>query len=98
MFQRISIEQAHEIIEQKDPVIFDIRDEHSFAQSHINGAKHVKPQSLADACSEVSLEQAIIVYCYHGNSSQMLAHYLSDVGFTQVFSMDGGFEAWKNKY
>lgn len=98
MFQRISIEQAHEIIEQKNPVIFDIRDEHSFTQSHINGAKWINSENLANACNEITAEQTIIVYCYHGNSSQMLAKYLGDTGFNQVFSMDGGFEAWKNKY
>jgi len=40
----------------------------------------------------------LIVYCYHGNSSKSAAHYFCENGFTQVYSMDGGFEAWRLKY
>jgi len=36
-----------------------------------------------------------IIYCYKGISSQKLAHYLSTQGFENAYSVDGGFEDWK---
>ena len=44
---------------------------------------------------EVEFEQAILVMCYHGISSQGAAQYLINQGYEQVYSVDGGFEAWQ---
>jgi thiosulfate sulfurtransferase len=40
----------------------------------------------------------LIVYCYHGNSSQGAANYFDGLGFKEVYSVDGGYEAWRSKY
>jgi len=39
-----------------------------------------------------------VVVCYHGNSSQQAAQFFAGEGFNDVYSMDGGFEAWKLQY
>ena len=39
----------------------------------------------------------IIVYCYHGNSSQKAAQLLINFGFLNVYSLNGGYEEWKTK-
>ena len=36
--------------------------------------------------------------CYHGNSSQSAAAYLVGQGFSEVYSVDGGFELWRATY
>ena len=41
--------------------------------------------------------QSIIVCCYHGNSSQRAAQFLTDRGFKNVYSLNGGYEQWKSK-
>jgi thiosulfate sulfurtransferase len=38
------------------------------------------------------------VVCYHGNSSQSAAAYLVSQGFSEVYSLDGGFELWRTTY
>ena len=43
-------------------------------------------------------EVITIVTCYHGNSSQSAAAYLVSQGFTDVYSLDGGFELWHARY
>ena len=39
--------------------------------------------------------QPVLVYCYRGNSSQRVAAYLTEQGYTDVYSLQGGFEAWR---
>jgi thiosulfate sulfurtransferase len=39
----------------------------------------------------------VIVCCYHGVSSQQAAQFLIHQGFENVYSMDGGFEAWRKE-
>ena len=43
-------------------------------------------------------EQAVVVYCYHGNSSLGATAFLIENGFKNVASMSGGFEAWRQVY
>lgn len=37
----------------------------------------------------------MIIYCYHGHSSEHLAEMFADFGFKNVFSLQGGFELWQ---
>jgi len=39
----------------------------------------------------------VLIYCYHGNSSQPAANFFIQQGFKNVYSMDGGYNDWKKK-
>ena len=97
-FQRISIAQAHELMAQEGCQVADIRDEQSFKLGHIEGATHLDNHVLQQFIEEADPAQPLIIYCYHGNSSQSAAQYFVDKDFTQVYSMDGGFEEWRQHY
>ena len=43
-------------------------------------------------------QQALVVYCYHGHSSQGASDYLAEQGFSSVVSLDGGFEHWRQAH
>ena len=96
-FQRISPQQA-QTLRERQAVVVDIRDPQSFAQGHICGARHLDNHSLADFIAQADFEQPLVVVCYHGNSSQGAAAYLAHQGFAEVYSLDGGFELWRQCY
>lgn len=96
-FKRIAPEQAQSLREQGAALV-DIRDPQTFASGHISGSQHLDNHSLADFIAKADLDQPVIVVCYHGNSSQSAAAYLVSQGFSDVYSLDGGFELWRNTY
>lgn len=96
-FKRIGAEQAQQM-RGEGGVIVDIRDAHSFAEGHIPGATHLDNHSLPDFIAAADLDQPLIVSCYHGHSSQSAAAYLVHQGFSDVYSLDGGFEGWRSQY
>ena len=96
-FQRISPQQA-QALRQQGAVVVDIRDPQSFAAGHIQGSRHLDNHSLHDFIRNTDLDAPLIVSCYHGNSSQGAAAYLVGQGFSQVYSLDGGFELWRATY
>ncbi|WP_044871258.1 thiosulfate sulfurtransferase GlpE [Pseudomonas sp. LFM046] len=96
-FQRIAPEQAQALREQ-GAVVVDIRDPQSFALGHISGSHHLDNYSLADFIARADFDKPLIVACYHGNSSQGAAAYLAHQGFSEVYSLDGGFELWRSVY
>lgn len=93
-FQHINVQDANSLIVQKGARLADIRDPQSFAVAHAKSAYHLTNDSMVSFMDEVEFEQPILVMCYHGISSQGAAQYLINQGFEQVYSVDGGFEAW----
>ena len=96
-FKRIPPQVAQEL-RQQGAVVVDIRDPQSFALGHISGSRHLDNYSLADFIERADLDTPLIVSCYHGNSSQSAAAYLSSQGFADVYSLDGGFELWRSTF
>ena len=96
-FKRIAPEQAQALREQ-GAVVVDIRDPQSFANGHISGSSHLDNHSLADFIAKADFDHPLIVTCYHGNSSQSAAAYFIQQGFSDVYSLDGGFELWRSVY
>ncbi len=96
-FKRINPATAQQLREQ-GAVVVDIRDPHSFANGHISGSQHLDNHSLADFIARADFDAPLVVVCYHGNSSQSAANYLVHQGFSEVYSLDGGFELWRVSY
>ena len=96
-FKRISPEQVHALREQ-GAVLVDVRDAQTYATQHIPESHHLDNHSIADFIRQADLDKPLVVLCYHGNSSQSAAAYLVGQGFSEVYSMDGGFELWKNTF
>jgi thiosulfate sulfurtransferase len=97
-FKHISTEEVNTMREGGNIQLVDIRDEQSFREGHIKGAKHLANHTLDDFIREADPDQPVVVYCYHGNSSQPAAAFLFEKGFEDVYSMDGGFELWRGQY
>lgn len=94
-YQRISIEQAKDLIKNDDVTLLDIRDPASFAADNIENSIHVSNDNVQEVLSTADKSKPLIIYCYHGNSSQGAADFFYNQGFEQAYSVDGGFEEWK---
>lgn len=98
MFEFISPEEAQIRMEAEEVALVDIRDPESHAAARIPSSIHLNDRSVQQFLGNADREKALIVYCYHGNSSQMAARFFVEQGFSQVYSMSGGFEAWRVKF
>ena len=94
MYKQISVTELQAIMSDSDLIIGDVRDKESFNAGHIDGAIHLTMTTLQEFVDGNDKSHAILVYCYHGISSQSVAQHLIDQGFSEVYSLIGGFEAW----
>ncbi len=94
-FQRISVAQAKAMIDAENVTLLDIRDQQSYLAGHVNNAIHLTNENLEGVVDDADKEKPVIIYCYHGNSSQGAADYFFNLGFKQAYSVDGGYEIWK---
>jgi thiosulfate sulfurtransferase len=97
-YKCISIDDAKVLIEQSGATIADVRDSGAFRASSIENAINIQQENLEEFLASADKNKPLIVYCYHGNSSRGAADYFSSQGYDEVYSMDGGYEAWRLKY
>ena len=93
-FECINVQQASERLAQ-GALLVDIRDPQSFALGHAHSALHLSNSNLNDFLATASRDAPVLVMCYHGNSSKGAAQYLLSQGFSEAYSIDGGFDAWR---
>jgi rhodanese-related sulfurtransferase len=98
--KELSVDQVKSMIDggQKFHLI-DVREESEWAKDHLPGALH-----LGKGIIERDVEQLltntgaqIVLYCGGGYRSALAADNLQKMGYTQVFSMDGGIRGWRDK-
>ena len=97
-FKHISVDATRQMLEGGGTQLVDIRDRQSYDNSHISGATHLDSSTVQGFIEQADPDHPVIVYCYHGNSSQGAAAFLAEKGFDEVYSMDGGFEEWRGQY
>ncbi|MFD1800821.1 thiosulfate sulfurtransferase GlpE [Mixta tenebrionis] len=97
-FECISVDMAQHYLTEREALLVDVRDPQSFAAGHAKGAFHLTNDTLNHFMQQADFATPVLVMCYHGNSSKGAAQYLIHQGFEQVYSIDGGFDAWRTAY
>jgi len=79
--------------------LIDVREESEWAKDHVAGAEYlgkgVIERDVEGKYPESNSE--IVLYCGGGFRSALAADNLRKMGYTNVYSMDGGIRDWRNK-
>src|SRR5262245_5889595 len=78
--------------------LLDVREGDEWEQGHLDKAIFL-PRGFLEVKADKILpdqSQPIVVYCAGGTRSALAAKTLQDLGYTDVYSMRGGFNEWKN--
>jgi len=79
--------------------LVDVREASEWDQGHLPGARHVSKGYLEQEIEAAVPDRAtpVILYCAGGIRSLFAAKTLRGMGYGDVVSMNGGFEAWKSQ-
>ncbi len=77
--------------------LIDVREDHEWQAGHAAGAEHlgrgIIERDIETRVPDKSTE--LILYCGGGYRSALAADSLQKMGYTNVWSMAGGWKAWK---
>lgn len=95
MYNKITAEEAKEIIDTQEVIILDVRTKEEFKEKHIEGALLIPDYELANVAKSKlpDKNKKILVYCRSGNRSKSAARLLIDMGYTDVYDF-GGIINW----
>jgi rhodanese-related sulfurtransferase len=86
--------EAVRLINDRDPIILDVRPATEFKRSHLLNAQHVPLNKLSASAGQWSKDKPILVYCALGGSAAAAAEQLRKSGFAEVYPIRGGINAW----
>jgi rhodanese-related sulfurtransferase len=98
--KELSVDQVKAKLDRSEKLhLVDVREDNEWAIDHVTGAIHLgkgvierdAEQRLPDKGAE------IILYCGGGFRSALAADNLQKMGYTNVYSMDGGIRSWREK-
>lgn len=77
-------------------VILDIRTPEEFTAGHIEGAINVDyyAADFEQQLGELDLDVPYVMYCNSGNRSSNALPLMDSIGFSEVYELDGGIQAW----
>ena len=95
--QEIPLAEADDAIRAAD-VLMDVREADEYAQGHLPGAIHVSRGllefKLSGTPALASRDLNIVVYCKTSGRAALAASVMHDMGYLNVKSIAGGFDAW----
>jgi rhodanese-related sulfurtransferase len=95
--QEVSVDAADQAIRDAQ-VLIDVREADEYAAGHLPGAIHISRGMLEFKLSnnpELSARDlAIVLYCKTSGRAALAACALQDMGYLNVRSISGGFDAW----
>jgi rhodanese-related sulfurtransferase len=81
----------------KDKIVLDVRTSDEYNQGHLENAvmiDYYKPD-FKQRLANLDKAKPVFVYCAAGARSEGAAQALVDLGFKQVYDLQGGMNAWK---
>ncbi|MFN5854922.1 MAG: rhodanese-like domain-containing protein [Pseudanabaenaceae cyanobacterium] len=96
--KEIAVDRLIALETEQKPVIIDVREESEWNVGHAEGSIHLSRGIIEQKIEEVVTDPntPIICYCGGGNRSALVADSLQKIGYTNVFSLEGGFRAWQD--
>jgi rhodanese-related sulfurtransferase len=91
-------EQLKKVAAAKEKyALIDVREDNEWAAGHAAGAMHIS-RGVLEKGIETSVPQRnakIILYCHSGARSALAADTLQKMGYSDVYSLAGGFVAYE---
>lgn len=95
-YHQITQEEAKEMMDTKDVLILDVREQDEYESEHIPGAVLLPVGSIDENTAAETIPEkdaTVLVYCRSGNRSKTASAKLAELGYTNIYEF-GGINTW----
>ena len=94
----VSVGEGHVLLAEPPAglVVLDVRTPEEFAESHLAGAININVEGsgFEEAVADMDEGAPVFVYCRTGRRSANAIGIMQDLGFTDLYDLDGGIVSW----
>lgn len=97
----ISVEEVYEAMNNENSLqLIDVRTLEEFNEGHLIHARNicVTDDDFEEKASKLNKDDPVYLYCRSGKRSERAAEILREMGFTEIYDMEGGFLKWEENH
>jgi rhodanese-related sulfurtransferase len=95
--RELSVQDVKDMLDRGESFeLIDVREESEWVRGHLPHAKHLS-KGIIERDIETTYPDAtakLVLYCGGGYRSALAADNLQKMGYTNIYSMDGGWRGW----
>jgi rhodanese-related sulfurtransferase len=94
--KNINVTEAKALIDKGGVTVLDVRTASEYGGGHLKNAKliDVTAPGFEQAVAKLDKKKPVVVYCAVGGRSSRAADIMVKSGFTTVYNVSGGYNAW----
>ncbi len=93
--QSLSVQALHDGLQNYR--VIDVRPQHARAIAEFPHPHDVLDEDSFEQLAALPKDTRMAFLCHHGNSSRQAAEHFRGLGFTQLFNVEGGIDAWADQ-
>ena len=95
--RQIDSKQAHELMQDKNALVVDVREPHEYADGRIPDAVLIPLRQIGMHLENLKEhgDRPIILSCRTGSRSEMACRFLHQSGFSNVYNLMDGVIGWQ---
>jgi rhodanese-related sulfurtransferase len=95
--KEVGVAQAVQLINRQDAAAVDVREPAEFRSGHLPNARNIPLGQIAGKVKDLDKLKAkpVLLICQTGARSAQAAATLMKAGFTEVYNLSGGMNAWQ---
>jgi rhodanese-related sulfurtransferase len=94
----INVEKSKQLIAEGNITIIDTREENEYTAGHLDNAillpRGVLEFKIGTIPELADKAKPVLIYCRSGGRAALAAQTLKTLGYSNVLSIAGGYEAW----
>lgn len=98
-FKILDSAQYEQTITQNEVTIIDVRTSAEYQSGHIKKAQNINVQSgdFKAKMESFDREKPLYIYCRSGARSYQAGKILQEMGFKEIYDLNGGILSWKGE-
>ncbi len=93
-YRNIGSIQAKALLDKGKVFLLDVRTSQEYQQAHLAGAVLIPINELERRIGEIPRDKPVLVYCAVGSRSNLVAGFLAEKGYREVYNMSDGIVGW----
>ena len=93
----LGVTDFKEVVVGKDVQLVDVRTPKEYQEGFIDDAiniDYMNPNSFKEEFIKLDNSKPLYIYCRSGNRSQKSVPLLKELGFTEIYDLKDGYNAW----
>jgi rhodanese-related sulfurtransferase len=94
-YKNVTSPEAKKMVEQKKNIfLLDVRTSQEYAQARLKGSVLIPINEIERRVNEVPKNRPVLVLCAVGSRSNLVAGFLSNKGYGEVYNLTDGLVGW----